>query len=48
MIGVVTGFLSLAGIYIGDFLGARFGKKMEFFGGIVLIGIGLKILLSHL
>jgi putative Mn2+ efflux pump MntP len=48
MIGVVTGFLSFVGIYIGDFLGARFGKKMEFFGGIVLIGIGLKILLSHL
>lgn len=48
MIGVVTGFLSLAGIYIGDFLGAKFGKKMELLGGLVLIGIGAKILLSHI
>jgi putative Mn2+ efflux pump MntP len=48
IIGVVTGFLSLAGIYIGRFLGEKFGSKMEFTGGLILIGIGLKILLSHI
>ncbi len=48
IIGLVTGFLSLFGIYIGGYLGSRFGKKMEMAGGIVLIGIGIKILLSHL
>lgn len=48
IIGVVTGFLSLAGIYLGTTLGKRFGGKMEFVGGLILIGIGIKILLSHI
>jgi manganese efflux pump family protein len=48
VIGVVTGFLSLTGIYIGRYLGKKFGNKMEFAGGLILIGIGLKILLSHI
>jgi putative Mn2+ efflux pump MntP len=48
IIGVVTGILSLLGIYIGGFLGAKFGSKMEFVGGLVLIFIGIKILLSHI
>ena len=48
LIGITTGLLSLAGIYIGGFLGSKFGSKMEFLGGLVLIGIGLKILISHL
>lgn len=48
IIGVVTGLLSLAGIYIGRFLGKKFGSKMELIGGLILIGIGLKILLSHI
>jgi manganese efflux pump family protein len=48
IIGIVTGILSLVGIYIGGFLGSRFGNKMEFIGGLVLIFIGIKILLSHI
>lgn len=48
VIGIVTGFLSLTGIYIGRFLGKKFGSKMELVGGVILIGIGLKILLSHI
>lgn len=48
LIGIITGFLSLLGIYIGDFLGSRIGSKMELIGGLVLIGIGAKILISHL
>ncbi len=48
VIGLVTAFLSLAGIYIGRFLSSKFGSKMEFVGGLILVGIGLKILISHI
>ena len=48
IIGVVTFIISLAGVYIGNFFGSRFKKKAEIAGGIILIGIGLKILLEHL
>jgi putative Mn2+ efflux pump MntP len=48
IIGVVTFALS----YLGTVLGKRFGHlfewKIEAFGGIVLIAIGVKILLQHL
>jgi putative Mn2+ efflux pump MntP len=48
VIGSVTFVLCLAGVYIGDMFGHFFEKKIEIFGGVVLIGIGLKILLEHL
>ncbi len=48
LIGVVTGILSLVGLRIGNGLGKRFGKTMEIIGGIVLIGIGVRIVLAHL
>jgi manganese efflux pump family protein len=48
IIGVVTGSLSLIGLLLGNKLGKAFGKRMEIFGGLVLIGIGLRILVSHL
>ena len=48
IIGLITAALSLLGLLIGHRLGARFGKRTEIVGGVVLIGIGLKILLSHL
>jgi len=48
VIGSVTFFFCLAGVYIGDAFGPFFEKKIEIFGGLVLIGIGLKILLQHL
>ena len=48
VIGVVTGLISWLGIYLGNRLGQRFGKRMEIIGGIVLIIIGVRILLSHL
>ena len=47
-IGVTTFLLSMAGIKIGNIFGVRYKKKAEIFGGIVLIGMGLKILLEHL
>lgn len=47
-IGVVTLILSVFGLLVGNGLGARFGKKMEILGGLILNGIGLRILISHL
>lgn len=48
VIGIVTLGLSLFGLMVGGRLGARFGKKMEILGGLILNGIGIRILLSHL
>lgn len=48
IIGVITGSLSLIGLSLGNRLGLRFGKKMEIAGGVVLIFIGTRILISHL
>ena len=39
---------SYAGFVLGQLLGRHFGKAMEVTGGLVLIGIGTKILLSGL
>lgn len=48
IIGSITFLLSLAGLFIGSRMG-HFGEdKWELLGGIVLIGIGVKILLEHL
>ena len=48
LIGVVTFTISAAGVKMGNLFGARYKSKAEFFGGAVLILIGLKILLEHL
>jgi len=48
VIGFTSLVLSLAGLFIGGRLGSRFGKRMELVGGLVLIGIGLRVLISHL
>ncbi len=48
LIGAITFSLSAAGVKIGSVFGARFKKKAEIFGGVVLILIGFKILLEHL
>jgi len=47
-IGVTTFVFSAVGVYLGHVFGARFKSKAEFFGGAVLILLGLKILLEHL
>ena len=46
LIGIITFGLSLIGLKTGCKLGMKFGKKMELFGGLILIGIGLRILFS--
>jgi manganese efflux pump family protein len=48
IIAVVTSGLSLFGLLAGSRLGERFGKRMELLGGLLLIAIGLRILLTHL
>lgn len=48
IIGLVTGALSLAGLRMGNEVGKRFGKSVEVLGGLVLIGIGIKIVTSHM
>lgn len=48
LIGLVTFVLSFAGVAVGNRFGARFEKKAELAGGVVLLLIGLKILLEHL
>ena len=46
VIGVVTASLSLAGLMVGNRLGRVFGKRMEIAGGVILIAIGLRVLLT--
>jgi putative Mn2+ efflux pump MntP len=47
-IGVVTFILSFVGFLFGKQLGVVFGKKIEIFGGLVLIALGIKILFDHI
>ena len=48
IIGIVTWILCAIGLLAGDKLGAKFGKRMEILGGLILIGIGLRVLVTHL
>ncbi len=48
IIGVITFILSLIGVYIGKNIGHLFENKIEIFGGLILIAIGLKILLENI
>ncbi|WP_295213954.1 manganese efflux pump MntP family protein [Ruminococcus sp.] len=48
IIGIVTFVISFCGVWIGNRFGSRFEKKAGIAGGIVLIGIGVKILADHL
>ncbi|MFA6329736.1 MAG: manganese efflux pump MntP family protein [Candidatus Micrarchaeia archaeon] len=47
-IGIVTFILSFVGAYAGDRFGSMLGSRFNIAGGITLLAIGLKILLSHL
>jgi putative Mn2+ efflux pump MntP len=48
IIGLVTFAISFAGVYIGDHFGHFFEERIELIGGLVLVGIGVKILIEHL
>ncbi len=47
MIGAITFILCVIGIYIGNSIGHLFENKIQLIGGVVLIGIGIKILIEH-
>lgn len=48
IIGIVTALLALLSILIGKKIGPFVGRRMEIFGGIILIIIGLRIIVTHL
>ena len=48
VIGIVAAALTFIGLRIGRYAGQWLGPWMERVGGVVLIGIGLKILADHL
>ena len=49
IIGVITFIMSFSGVYLGNKYGHFFdATKLEIFGGIILILLGVKILISHL
>lgn len=47
-IGLTTALLSAVGLHAGRHCGARLGRGLDVFGGLVLIGLGTRILCEHL
>jgi putative Mn2+ efflux pump MntP len=47
-IGIVALLFSIIGLFAGTRLGETFGKRMEILGGMILIGIGVRVVLTHL
>jgi putative Mn2+ efflux pump MntP len=48
LIGAVTFIASMSAIRLGKSAGEKLGGKVEILGGLILIGIGLKIFLEHM
>ena len=48
VIGLTTFVISFGGVCAGNRFGARYKRKAEIVGGVVLVLIGVKILLEHL
>ena len=48
IIGIVSFVFSIAGCLIGVYFGKRINLRAELWAGIILIGIGVKILMEHL
>ncbi len=48
VIGAVTFLLSFLGAFVGNRFGHFFERKIELAGGLILIGMGVKILIEHL
>ena len=48
LIGVTTLILSMIGVKMGSMFGAKYEKKAEILGGVILILLGIKTLLEHL
>ena len=48
LIGCTTFCISVAGVAVGCWFGARYKKRAEVTGGAILVLLGIKILLEHL
>jgi len=48
VIGVATFIFSVAGVVVGKRIGNKINMGIEIFGGLVLVGLGTKILIEHL
>jgi putative Mn2+ efflux pump MntP len=48
VIGATSFVLTLVGAKLGPVVGRVVGRRAELLGGLILIGIGLKILIEHL
>ncbi len=47
IIGIVCFLMTVTGMLFGEVLAKLFGRKVEIFGGVVLLAIGVKILIDH-
>ena len=48
VIALVTALAAAIGLFGGDRIGRRIGRSTNLIGGLILIGIGVKILVEHL
>jgi putative Mn2+ efflux pump MntP len=48
IIGLVTFFICMAGVVIGRLFGTKYQRKATFFGGLVLVALGVKIFTEHM
>lgn len=47
IIGIVTLLISAFGVFFGNQVGRRIDLKLDLIGGVILIGLGTKILIEH-
>ncbi|HRS45150.1 MAG TPA: manganese efflux pump, partial [Tenuifilum sp.] len=47
IIGSVTFLVAMLGMLFGKSIGSVLGKRMEIIGGLILIGLGVKIVIEH-
>jgi putative Mn2+ efflux pump MntP len=45
--GLITFFVSMSGVKIGNIFGIKFKSKAEFSGGVILVLLGLKFIVEH-
>ena len=48
LIGTITAACSALGYLAGRAVGTKLGKRLEILGGLVLIGLGVRVLVQHL
>jgi manganese efflux pump family protein len=48
IIGFIAAIFTIAGVFLGTKLEKILGNKIEILGGLILVGIGIKILTEHL